>query len=149
MLEIFYRVCEHVKPYICTRNYNNRKHVLVTHYEHSGYQFAGRLLPYYGSHPRVTELIDGIEGEGRHCSALVSPHPTLATPGGTLRHSITRHSQPVTACVWTYREYWLISLSDRLVVVDMNKLGVLVDARPVSVPEGDAFGHITCTRQNM
>ena len=100
------------------------------------------MLPYYSVQPCIKKLIDGIEGPGRACSALLAPHYNMETPGGAMLFVINNHSKPIAASIMTGPG--LISVSDKLVVVSMEQGSVVTDVRPRAMPEDESFGKLTC-----
>ena len=99
------------------------------------------MLLYYSVHPCIKKLIDGIEGPGRACCALLAPHYNMETPGGATLFVIN-HSKPIAASKMTGPG--VISVSDKLVVVSMEKRSVVTDVRPRAMPEDESFAKLTC-----
>ena len=106
------------------------------------------MLTYYGDQPCITALIHGIEEEGRICSALVAPHfnrDNLETPGGSMAFAINNHSIKISASVMTGPG--LISVSDKLVVVNFEHGSVLTDVRPRGMPAHQLFKHLAIAEE--
>ena len=105
-------------------------------------QICGRMLPYYGTVPYLTKLMDSIENEGRSTCALLAPHNNLEMPGGAVYYACNSHTQPINAVVVCEFAGW-ISVSDKLVYVSQPYGEIVTDTKPKTLADGDHFTHLT------
>ena len=99
------------------------------------------MLPYYGTLPHLSKLMDSIEKEGRSTCALLAPYHNLEMPGGALSFVVNNHTQPITAAIMQC-DIGIVSVSDKLVYFSMESGEIVTDTRPRSMPENDHFVHL-------
>ncbi|CAM4823526.1 unnamed protein product [Rotaria magnacalcarata] len=95
--------------------------------ENYPFEISVRLLALFSIKPHVTNLIKQLDEQSvRHCS-LVVPYCQLQPPGSGLIFSMNRHTTPIIDMDFTDDQMVLISLSDRIVVIDMQATKTVLD----------------------
>lgn len=95
--------------------------------ENYAFEISSRLLGLYGVKPFITRLIQQIDEQSFRYSALVVPYNQLQPPGSGLLYSMSRHTTSVIDMDFTDDQMILISLSNRIVVTDMQSTATAVD----------------------
>lgn len=91
------------------------------------FDVSSRLLSLYGRKTYITKLIKQLDEESiRYCSLIV-PYYQIQPPGTGLIYSINRHTSSVLDLDFTDDEAILISLSNRIVVVNMHEAKIVLD----------------------
>jgi hypothetical protein len=96
--------------------------------ENYPFEISSRLLNLFGIKPHITNLIKQLDEQSiRYCSLIV-PYYQLQAPGSGLIYSMNRHTAPVKIDMdFTDDQMTLISLSDRIIVIDMHETKTLLD----------------------
>ncbi len=95
--------------------------------ENYPFEVSSRLLSLFGIKPYITNLIKQIDEQSiRYCSLIV-PYGQLQPPGSGLVYSMNRHTAPIIELDLTDDQMVLISLSDRIVVIDMHATKTVLD----------------------
>ncbi|CAF4737356.1 unnamed protein product, partial [Rotaria sp. Silwood1] len=95
-------------------------HLLQEYPNNYVFEFSSRLLSLFGIKSNITRLIKQFDKESiQHCSLIV-PYCQMRPPGSGLVYSMNKHTTPVIDLVLTYDQMAAISLSDRIVVIDMT-----------------------------
>ena len=107
---------------------------LSEHPDNYAFEVSTRLLNLFGIKPHITKLIKQLDEQSiQHC-ALLSPYAQLPPPGSGLLFSMRAHTTSVTEINFPDDDDTAISLSDRIVVFDMQKLQTLLN---VNLPQLD------------
>ena len=107
---------------------------LSEHPDNYAFEVSARLLNLFGIKPHITKLIKQFDEQSiQHC-ALVSPYAQLPPPGSGLLFSMRAHTKSVVEIDFTDDNMTAITLSDRIVVFDMQELQTLLN---VNLPQLD------------
>ncbi|CAF3372692.1 unnamed protein product [Rotaria sp. Silwood1] len=91
------------------------------------FEISSRLLNLFGIKPYITNLIKQFDEQSiRYCSLIV-PYCQLQPPGSGLLFSVARHTTSIVDFDFTEDQRVAISLSDRIVVIDMNAASTVLD----------------------
>ena len=91
------------------------------------FELTSRLLPLYGLQTHTTKLIQQADEQSpRHC-ALIVPYSQLSPPGNGLLYSMNKHTKPVVDLDFTENQSAAISLSNKIIVIDMHTGNTAVD----------------------
>ena len=91
------------------------------------FEISSRLLSLYGSKPYITKLIKQMDEQNINDCSLIVPYYQIQPPGSGLIYSMNRHISPVIDIDFTDDEDILISLSNRIVVVNMADVKTVLD----------------------
>jgi hypothetical protein len=111
-----------------------------------GPSLQSRLLVYYPSMPYITQLMKNIDSVGLAYCALVNPSMQMESPGGEMVYIMNNHQGSVNDITSTIDDVYgdsdddeaSISISQKLVAIDMEAGEVISDFRPL-IPEDDSF----------
>lgn len=91
------------------------------------FELTSRLLPLYGLNPNLTKLIQQSDEQSpRHCGLIV-PYSQLSAPGNGLMYSMNKHTMPVVDLDFTENQTAAISLSNKIIVINMQSGNTAVD----------------------
>ena len=103
--------------------------------ENYPFEISSRLLNIYGIKPQITHLIKQLDEQSvRYCSLIV-PYCQLQPPGSGLIYSMNQHTAAVIDMDFTDDQMVLISLSDRIVVTDMQETKTVLDINLPTIDE--------------
>jgi len=104
--------------------------ILLNEYpDNFAFEVTSRLLPLYGLRPNITNLIKQCDEEcSRHC-ALITPYQQLQAPGNGLMYTMNKHTMPVVDMDMISNGTALISLSDKIVVINMRSGSTVIDLK--------------------
>ncbi len=95
--------------------------------ENYPFEVSARLLSLFGLKPHITNLIKQFDEQSvRYCSLIV-PYCQFQPPGSGLVYSMNRHTAPIIELDFTDDQMVLISLSDRIIVTDMQTVKTVLD----------------------
>ncbi len=93
------------------------------------FELTSRLLTLYGLKSNITNLIKQCDEQGpRHC-ALIVPYNEIQPPGNGLMYSMHKHTMPVVDVDFTNNEMAAISLSNKIIVIDMHTGDTVIDLK--------------------
>ncbi|UJR16165.1 hypothetical protein I4U23_003075 [Adineta vaga] len=91
------------------------------------FELTARLVTLYGSKPYITQLIKQCDEQSpRHC-ALIVPYCELQPPGNGLLYSMNKHTMPVVDLDFANNQMAAISLSNKIVVINMRNGDTVID----------------------
>ena len=91
------------------------------------FEITARLLSLFGIKPHITHLITQMDEHSiRYCSLIV-PYCQIQPPGSGLIFSMNRHTASVVDMDFTDDQMILISLSNRILVTDMQQVKTVLD----------------------
>ncbi|CAF4915744.1 unnamed protein product [Rotaria sp. Silwood1] len=91
------------------------------------FEVSSRLLSLFGIKPFITNLIKQIDEQSvRYCSLIV-PYCQLQSPGSGLIFSMNRHTTSIVDFDFTEDQMKAITLSDRIIVIDMGEVRTVLD----------------------
>ena len=91
------------------------------------FEITSRLLLLYGLKPHMTKLIQQCDEQSpKHC-ALIVPYSQLQPPGNGLIYSMNKHTMPVVDLDFTESQSAAISLSNKIIVINMRSGNTAVD----------------------
>ncbi|CAF3919171.1 unnamed protein product, partial [Adineta steineri] len=97
------------------------------HPDNYSFEVCSRLLSLFSIKPHITNLIKQIDEQSiRYCSLIV-PYCQLQPPGCGLIYSMNLHTASIVEMDFTDDQMILISLSDRIIVTDMQATKVVLD----------------------
>jgi hypothetical protein len=116
--------------------------ILLQEYpENFPFEFSSRLLNSYGITSNITNLIKQFDEQSiRHC-ALIVPYYQLQPPGSGLVHSMNKHTGSVVDFDFTDDQMTAITLSDRIIVINMHEANTVLD---IKLPKLDE-PYLNCT----
>jgi hypothetical protein len=91
------------------------------------FEVSSRLLLFFGLKKYITHLIRQFDDEGIRYCALVAPFFQIQPPGSGLVYSMNIHTSPVVDLDFSDDQTIAISLSDRIVVINMNTASTVLD----------------------
>ncbi|CAF3962489.1 unnamed protein product [Rotaria sp. Silwood2] len=95
-------------------------HLLQEYPNNYVFEFSSRLLSLFNIKSNITHLIKQFDEESiQHCSLIV-PYCQMRPPGSGLVYSMNKHTTRVIDLDLTLDQMAAISLSDRIVVIDMT-----------------------------
>ncbi|CAF2768723.1 unnamed protein product [Rotaria sp. Silwood2] len=103
--------------------------------ENFSFEFSSRLLSLFGTKPLITDLIKQLDEQSIHYCSLIVPYCQLQPPGSGLLYSMNRHTAPVVDFDFTDDQMVAISLSDRIVVIDMHAASTVLDINMPTLDE--------------
>ena len=84
------------------------------------FELTSRLVILFGIKPEITKLIQQCDEQSpRHC-ALIVPYYQIQPPGNGLIYSMNKHTMPVVDLDFTKNQMTAISLSDKIIVINMS-----------------------------
>ncbi|CAF3383539.1 unnamed protein product [Rotaria socialis] len=95
-------------------------HLLQEYPNNYVFEFSSRLLNLFGIKPNITRLIKQFDEQSIHHCSLIVPYCQMRPPGSGLVYSMNKHTAPVVNLDLTPDQTAAISLSDRIVVIDMT-----------------------------
>lgn len=91
------------------------------------FEITARLLSLYGLKPQMTKLIQQCDEQSpKHC-ALIVPYSQLQPPGNGLIYTMNKHTMPVVDLDFTADQSAAISLSNKIIVINMRTGNTAVD----------------------
>ncbi|CAF0986663.1 unnamed protein product [Adineta steineri] len=96
------------------------------------FEFSSRLLNFFGIKPNITHLIKQFDEQSIKHWSLIVPYCQMQPPGSGLVYSMNKHTASVTHLDLTDDQTAAISLSNRIVVIDMTTGRTALD---VKLPE--------------
>ncbi|CAF1679667.1 unnamed protein product, partial [Adineta ricciae] len=97
--------------------------------ENFPFEYSARLLTLYGIKPCITSLIKQFDKESIHHCALIVPYCQIQPPGNGLLFSTIRHSSPIVDFDFTDDQINAITLSNRIVVINMQTVKTVLDIK--------------------
>lgn len=105
------------------------------------FEMTSRLLLLYGFKPQITKLIQQCDEQcPKHC-ALIVPYSQLQPPGNGLVYSMNKHTMPVVDLDFTVNQSAAISLSNKIIVINMRSGNTAVDLNLPKIDES----YLNCT----
>ncbi|CAF4640102.1 unnamed protein product [Rotaria socialis] len=95
--------------------------------ENYPFEISVRLLALFSIKPHVTNLIKQLDEQSVRHFSLIVPYCQLQPPGSGLIFSMNRHTTSIVDMDFTDDQMVLISLSDRIVVIDMQATKTVLD----------------------
>ena len=93
------------------------------------FELTSRLLTLYGYKTNITNLIKQCDQQSpRHC-ALTVPYAQIQPPGNGLLYSMNKHTMPVVDLDFTNNQTAAISLSNKIIVINMQSGNTAVDLK--------------------
>ena len=107
---------------------------ICDHPDNFAFEIGARLLSFYAIKANITRLIDACDSQGLEHCGLVVPYAQLQPPGSGLLFSVQLHTAAVSEIDFTDNGMIAISLSDRIVVIDMGNVRIVLN---VNLPKID------------
>ncbi|CAF4346794.1 unnamed protein product, partial [Adineta steineri] len=102
-------------------------HLLNEYPDNYAFEVTSRLGILYGMKPNITNLIKQCDEQSpRHC-ALIVPYCQTQPPGNGLMYAMNKHTMPVVDLDFTEKQMAAISLSNKIIVIDMQSGNTVVD----------------------
>mgnify|MGYP002384856877 FL=1 len=115
--------------------------LLCEHTDNYAFEITSRLLPLYGFKSHTTDLIDQCDEQGpQHC-ALIVPYNEMSPPGDGLIFSMHKHTLPVVDLDLTKSQNIAISLSDKIIITNMQTVETATDIKLPKINEP----YLNCT----
>ncbi len=95
--------------------------------ENYPFEISSRFLSLFNVKPHITHLIKQLDEQSVGYCSLIVPYCQLQLPGSGLVYSMNRHTTSVIDMDFTDDQRVLISLSDRIVVINMNTVKTVLD----------------------
>ncbi|CAF0992020.1 unnamed protein product [Adineta ricciae] len=109
-------------------------HLLNEYRDNYAFELTGRFATVYGLKTNLTNLIQQCDEQSpRHC-ALIVPYSQLQPPGNGLLYSLNKHTTPVVDIDFVNGESAAITLSNKVVVINMRNGDAVID---VNLPKID------------
>jgi hypothetical protein len=96
------------------------------------FELVSRLLPLYNIKPYLTRLLKQCDELGPHDCALIVPYHEMQAPANGLLYSLDRHTMPVQVLQFTNSQSTIISLSNKIIVINLRNGNVALD---IKLPE--------------
>ncbi|CAF4100054.1 unnamed protein product [Rotaria sordida] len=104
-------------------------HLLNQYPDNYAFELTSRLLTLYGLSPNITKLLKQCDEQSpRYCGFIV-PYFQLQPPGHGLILSINKHTMPVVDLNLISNESAAISLSNKIIVIDMGSGDTVIDIK--------------------
>ncbi|CAF2941260.1 unnamed protein product [Rotaria sp. Silwood2] len=95
--------------------------------ENFAFEVSSRLLSLFGIKPFITKLIKQIDEQSVHYCSLIVPYCQIQPPGSGLIYSMNRHTASIVDFDFTEDQMKAITLSDRIIVIDMGEIRTVLD----------------------
>ncbi|CAF1234877.1 unnamed protein product [Adineta steineri] len=95
--------------------------------ENYSFEITSRLLRLFGVKSYITHLIKQLDEFSINYCSLIVPYCQIEPPGGGLLHTIHRHTSSITSFKFTEDLSTNISLSDKIVVIDLEHNKTVLD----------------------
>ena len=103
--------------------------ILNEYPDNYAFELTARLLSVYNHKPNFTSLMKQCDEQGvRHC-ALVVPYGQIQPPGNGLIYSMNKHTMPVVDLDFAQGQMAVISLSNKIIAINMRTGGTALDIR--------------------
>ena len=104
-------------------------HLLNEYPDNYAFELTSRLITLYGLKPNITNLIKQCDEQSpRHCAFIV-PYCQLQPPGNGLIYSMNKHTMPVVDLDFTNDQTAAISLSNKIIVINMRSGNTAIDLK--------------------
>ncbi|CAF3962519.1 unnamed protein product [Rotaria sordida] len=102
--------------------------LLIQEYpDNFAFEISSRLLPLMGIKENITRLVKQFDEQHTQYCALIVPYCQMRPPGSGLLYSMNKHTTSVVDLDFTDDQLTAISLSDRIVVINMTSGNAVLD----------------------
>ncbi|CAF3166501.1 unnamed protein product [Rotaria sp. Silwood2] len=103
--------------------------------ENFAFEVSSRMLSLFGIKPFITKFIKQIDEQSVHYCSLIVPYRQLQPPRSGLIYSMNRHTTSIVDFDFTEDQTKAITLSDRIIIIDMGEVRTVLDINLPSLDE--------------